>query len=91
MDLRPYLEDSTYPIYIDGRGWINEGFRDHFYCPVCNPKNFDEWEKMLRAQRELKNSNNALLEAEQERRTRDHHEDRCRAAAVCDICIDFNS
>jgi hypothetical protein len=80
-DLREYQEDSTYPIYVDRRGWIDEGERNEGYCPICNPKNYDEWEKKMKIANELKIANGVLLLVEQETRIKDHQEDRCRAAA----------
>ena len=35
MDLRPVVEDGTYPVYMDGTGWVNCGRRSAGYCPVC--------------------------------------------------------
>ena len=48
MDMRPHVD--KYPIYIDGRGWADEGLRDDGYCPICNPKNYSVWEERLRIQ-----------------------------------------
>jgi hypothetical protein len=88
-DLREYLEDSTYPIYVDGRGWIDEGERNEGYCPVCNPKNYDEWVKKMRIANEAKIANDVLLLMEQETRRNGHHEDRRRAAAEEVSCKKF--
>jgi hypothetical protein len=35
MDRRPKLPEGTYPVYMDGKGWINKGMRAQHYCPVC--------------------------------------------------------
>ena len=48
MDARPVLAGNSYPCYVDGRGWVNEGARDDGYCPVCNVNNLDAWEKKMR-------------------------------------------
>ena len=34
-DSRPMRPQGTYPIYIDGRGWVQEGNRNAGYCPLC--------------------------------------------------------
>lgn len=82
MDLRPHLEGNTYPVYIDGVGWADTGARDDGYCPVCNPKNFDEWNARIEKTRLEK----ALLKEQQlldeEKKQRSLEEDRKRAAAV---------
>eukprot|EP01036_Dinobryon_divergens_P026002 gene26002-34603_t len=35
MDLRPVIEEGTYPVYVDGSGWTNRDRRSSGYCPVC--------------------------------------------------------
>ena len=34
-DLRPVMEEGTYPMYIDGTGWVNQAMRGAGYCPYC--------------------------------------------------------
>lgn len=50
MDTRPVLPENTYPRYCDGLGWVDDGARDDGYCPVCNDKNFDAWERKMRSE-----------------------------------------
>lgn len=35
-DLRPLLEEGTYPSYVDGQGWASTALRSAGYCPYCN-------------------------------------------------------
>lgn len=35
MDQRPLQREGTYPRYIDGSGWQQNGLRRDGYCPVC--------------------------------------------------------
>lgn len=35
LDARPIREGDTYPMYCDGRGWIDSASRDEGYCPYC--------------------------------------------------------
>jgi hypothetical protein len=34
-DRRPVQREGTYPVYVDGMGWRNEGNRSAGYCPFC--------------------------------------------------------
>lgn len=80
MDLRPQLEGDLYPIYVDGKGWADEGTRNHGYCPVCNPKNFDVWEERIRFQREKKVERQKILEENRQLSSKFALEDKLRAA-----------
>lgn len=80
MDLRPQLKGDLYPIYVDGKGWSDEGMRNHGYCPVCNPKNYDVWEERLRCQREKKVEREKLLEENRKLFSKCALEDKLRAA-----------
>ena len=41
-------------MYSDGKGWVNEANRNDGYCPICNPKNYEAWEKKLFIQKQAK-------------------------------------
>ena len=34
-DRRPFREDGTYPMYVDGEGWADKASRGAGYCPIC--------------------------------------------------------
>lgn len=81
-DIRPVLEGDVYPCYVDGEGWQNTDARDAGYCPVCNPKNYEVWERKIRLERERK----AILKEEQAVQHKAallvQEDDRMRAAAL---------
>jgi hypothetical protein len=35
-DRRSCREEGTYPMYIDGTGWVDEAMRSAGYCHICN-------------------------------------------------------
>ncbi len=35
MDRRPFQQENTYPVYVDGQGWQAIGSRNSGYCPPC--------------------------------------------------------
>ena len=35
MDRRPARSGNTYPVYVDGQGWVEGGSRREHYCPLC--------------------------------------------------------
>lgn len=80
-DLRPILDGDVYPCYVDGEGWMNNEARDAGYCPVCNPRNYEIWEKKIEMERIKK----AEQRQEQERKLKEDErvkeEDRSRAAS----------
>jgi len=81
-DIRPVLDGDVYPCYVDGEGWQNTDARDSGYCPVCNPKNYEVWERKIRLERERK----VILKEEQAAQQRAallvQEDDRQRAAAI---------
>ena len=81
-DIRPLLEGDVYPCYVDGVGWQNTDARDSGYCPICNPKNYEVWERKILLERERK----AVLKEEQAVQMRAAllvmEDDRVRAAAI---------
>lgn len=81
-DLREYLKENTYPIYRDGVGWVDEGTRDHGYCPICNPKNYTAWNEKIEIQRKKKIESDLVLMQENEILENNIVEDRNRAALV---------
>jgi hypothetical protein len=36
IDKRPMRAEGTYPIYVDGQGWVDTGRRNAGYCPMCS-------------------------------------------------------
>ena len=53
MDERPVA--PHYTSYVDGIGWVNEGFRDEGYCPVCcDPQRRSAWRRRQRAQQDAR-------------------------------------
>lgn len=80
-DLRPLLPKDIYPAYIDGVGWSDTGARDDGYCPVCNTKNFDAWQKKMAAQLLEKQAQDDALRAEQVAAGAQAEADQARAAA----------
>jgi hypothetical protein len=84
-DVRPVLEGDTYPCYEDGVGWRNTDARDSGYCPVCNPKNYEAWERRIRLERERKR----VIKEEQALREKQillvQENDRVRAAALAKV------
>jgi len=85
MDLREVLSGDIYPVYIDGRGWANEGSRNDGYCPICNPKNYDAWEKRILIQREAKLTSEFLLQSQLEIDFKNAENDRKRAAVFFEL------
>ncbi|KAI0837205.1 hypothetical protein F5Y06DRAFT_297993 [Hypoxylon sp. FL0890] len=52
-DERPQEESGRYPMYVDGKGWVDEAERWQYYCPPCQAYfDPDASEKLLKAQRE---------------------------------------
>ena len=80
MDLRPQLDGDLYPIYVDGKGWSDEGTRNHGYCPVCNPKNYNAWVERLRLQCEQKLEREKSEEESRQLSSKNALKDKLRAA-----------
>lgn len=38
MDRRPYKPEGTYPVFLDGRGFVERGMRAQHYCPECKDR-----------------------------------------------------
>lgn len=73
--------EGSYNTYIDGAGWKEIGSRDDGYCPVCNTKNFDAWQKKMAAQLAEKMAQDDALRAQQAASEAQAAADRARAAA----------
>ena len=82
MDSRPILGGDCYPNYVDGVGWLDNAARNAHYCPVCNPKNYDEWIERIRIQQEEKATLAVELQLQQEKAQQIADKDRQRAAKV---------
>jgi hypothetical protein len=80
--MRPVLEGDVYPCYVDGEGWRSTDARDAGYCPVCNPKNYEEWERRIRVERERKRGARAEREQREAEAAVRSEQDRRRAAAL---------
>ena len=87
-DIRPILEEGKYPMYVDGEGWKDNATRNAFYCHICNPKNYSEWEKRIEKERatnvlrKLENNHKYLKEQQV------FEQDKLRAAKICEIVED---
>ena len=79
MDARPILAGNTFPSYTDGLGWTNDGTRDDGYCPVCNTKNFDRWQKEMTEKLAVKATQDAELQAAKEGALKTAEADKSRA------------
>jgi hypothetical protein len=87
MDNRPILDGNLYPVYIDSIGWCNEGARNDGYCPVCNPKNYETWERKIEEQRREKMLNVKILQEKQLIERQKEEEDHKRAAGMVSIFV----
>ena len=81
-DQRPMRTGNTYPNYIDGVGWVDNASRDDGYCPICNPKNYEVWQRKIDAERLLRAEKAALADYESQRSMEAYEEDRRRASQV---------
>lgn len=84
MDLRPFLEGNKYPMYIDGIGWTDESSRNSGYCPICNPKNYDDWIKKIEIEAERKQRVISIEEEQKIQAQRVLLEDQQRIVALLD-------
>ena len=74
------LQGDLYPRYVDGEGWVNDETRDAGYCPICNPKNYEAWEKRIAVEKERKEALKKKLAEKEEEDLRVKELDRSRAA-----------
>lgn len=82
MDQRPILKANCYPSYRDGEGWVNCDSRDAGYCPVCNPKNFEEWNRRIKLEHEEKERLKRMISEQREKQRQIEEQDKLRAAAT---------
>lgn len=84
-DIRPHLKEGKYPMYVDGEGWKDGAIRNAFYCHICNPKNYSEWEKRIQKEREINILYKLHVEHKQTLEKQVFEQDKQRAAKICEI------
>ena len=58
--------------------------RDAGYCPICNPKNYEVWERRIKVERARKAGQREVVARQQEEAARVQERDRSRAAAMAE-------
>lgn len=66
---------------------MNEESRDAGYCPVCNPKNFDAWEKKIAKERARKEERREMLAKKELEAGQLKEEDRNRAVSLAAVSV----
>lgn len=66
---------------------MNNEKRDAGYCPVCNPKNYEVWERRLAVEREQKEEKRRVQARKEQEAAKVKEEDRKRAAAILTATI----